>query len=89
MHTGTGFRPLHIASCRVLFSSFSFREIDQFSEEASLLKLLCFLSEKGSTLKVKENVLYGSEFIYLRVDHCSEGIWYAMRQSKSHKNCLS
>ena len=71
------------------------KRIDKLSEEATLWKLFCAASEKGSTLKGK-NLLPRKEricspwskFFPFRIDSILEAAECAGKQTGSHKSCL-
>ena len=67
----------HVSSC----SGWTFRVWMHF-----LSKYFCFLSEKGSTLRLCSQV---EQIFPFRVDPFSEGDWCARIQTWSHKSCLS
>ena len=54
---------------------FTLRETDILLAEATMSKLFCFPSEKGSTLKEKNLLPMGSKFFPIRVDLFSEGTY--------------
>ena len=54
--------------------------MDTLSEETTLSSCFYLPAEKGSTLKGKMQI-----FPY-RVDLFSEGTWYAVKQTESHKS---